>query len=91
MKINHNHYPQIHPTQGSKASNEISDSAPTAALRSAPAAAIDPVLGDAQTQLQAMPEIDMDRVAEMKLAIGNGQVTVDLDELARSIQKYFQR
>jgi negative regulator of flagellin synthesis FlgM len=54
-------------------------------------AAIDPVLGDAQSQLAALPEVDMARVAEMKDAISSGKITINLDSLADAMQKYFQR
>ncbi|MBF4167782.1 flagellar biosynthesis anti-sigma factor FlgM [Enterobacter hormaechei] len=54
-------------------------------------AAIDPVLGDAQTQLAALPEVDMARVASMKEAIAEGKISVDIDSLASAIEKYYQR
>ncbi|MTH46157.1 flagellar biosynthesis anti-sigma factor FlgM [Intestinirhabdus alba] len=54
-------------------------------------AAVDPVLGDAQTQLSALPEVDMARVAEMKEAISSGKIAVNLDSLTNAMQKYFQR
>lgn len=91
MKINQNHYAQILPTQNSQATKEIGESKPSAPLRSVPLAAVDPVLGDAQQALQKLPEIDMERVAEMKQAISNGQLPINIDDLTLSIQKYFQR
>lgn len=54
-------------------------------------AAIDPVLGDAQSQLAALPDVDMARVAEMKDAISSGKITIHLDSLTDAMQKYFQR
>ncbi|MCE9993040.1 flagellar biosynthesis anti-sigma factor FlgM [Enterobacter asburiae] len=54
-------------------------------------AAIDPVLGDAQTQLAALPDVDMARVNSMKEAIANGKISVDIDSLAGAIEKYYQR
>ncbi|WP_442779679.1 flagellar biosynthesis anti-sigma factor FlgM [Enterobacter cancerogenus] len=54
-------------------------------------AAIDPVLGDAQTQMAALPEVDMARVASMKEAIASGKISVDLDSLTSAIEKYYQR
>jgi len=54
-------------------------------------AAIDPVLGNAQTQLKALPEVDMARVAEMKDAISSGKIAINLDSLTDAMQKYFQR
>lgn len=53
--------------------------------------AIDPVLGGAQTQLTALPEVDMARVAEIKDAISSGKIAVNLDSLTDAMQKYFQR
>ncbi|MEW7311550.1 flagellar biosynthesis anti-sigma factor FlgM [Buttiauxella gaviniae] len=91
MKINQNHYAPIQSTQASQATKELSETKASAPLRSAPIAAVDPVLGDAQKALQNLPEIDMDRVAEMKQALSNGQLHVNLDDLTLSIQKYFQR
>ncbi|MFU0965173.1 flagellar biosynthesis anti-sigma factor FlgM [Kluyvera ascorbata] len=60
----------------------------TAVARSA---AIDPVLGDAQTQLSTLPEVDMARVAEMKDAISSGKISINIDSLTDAMQKYFQR
>lgn len=54
-------------------------------------AAIDPVLGDAQKQLNALPDVDMARVAEMKDAISSGKISINIDSLADAMQKYFQR
>ncbi|WP_368543893.1 flagellar biosynthesis anti-sigma factor FlgM [Enterobacter soli] len=54
-------------------------------------AAIDPVLGDAQTQLAALPEVDMARVNSMKEAIAQGKISIDIDSLAGAIEKYYQR
>ncbi|MEZ2584206.1 MULTISPECIES: flagellar biosynthesis anti-sigma factor FlgM [Kluyvera] len=54
-------------------------------------AAIDPVLGDAQTQLSTLPEVDMARVAEMKDAISSGKISINVDSLTDAMQKYFQR
>lgn len=54
-------------------------------------AAIDSVLGEAQTQLSALPEVDMARVAEMKEAISRGKISIDVDSLATAMQKYYQR
>jgi len=53
--------------------------------------AIDPVLGDAQTQLTSLPEVDMEKVAAMKDAIAAGKIDVNLDELTSAMQKYYQR
>lgn len=53
--------------------------------------AIDPILGEAQTQMSFLPEVDMEKVAAMKEAIGAGKITVNLDELTSAMQKYYQR
>lgn len=53
--------------------------------------AIDPVLGDAQTQMATLPEVDMEKVSAMKEAIAAKQITVNLDDLTSAMHKYFQR
>lgn len=63
----------------------------TEEMKTTRAAAIDPVLGEAQTRLAAMPEVDMARVASMKEAIASGKISVDIDSLAGAIEKYYQR
>ncbi|HDS9360344.1 TPA: flagellar biosynthesis anti-sigma factor FlgM [Enterobacter cancerogenus] len=60
-------------------------------MKTAKTAAIDPVLGDAQSQLAALPEVDMARVASMKDAIASGKISIDVDSLAGAIEKYYQR
>lgn len=55
------------------------------------AAAVDPVLGEAQTQLKTLPDVDMEKVNAMKDAISSGKVHVDLDALTEALQKYYQR
>ncbi|ELW1648215.1 MULTISPECIES: flagellar biosynthesis anti-sigma factor FlgM [Enterobacter] len=76
--------------------NQASSTAPTRTtsadeMKTSRAAAIDPVLGDAQSQLAALPEVDMARVASMKDAIANGKISVDIDSLTSAIEKYYQR
>lgn len=51
---------------------------------------VDPVLGEAQGQLAAMPEVDMDRVNAMKDAISAGKIDINLDELTLAIEKYYK-
>lgn len=53
--------------------------------------AIDPVLGDAQTQMASLPEVDMEKVTAIKEAIAAGKITVNLDELTGAMQKHFKR
>lgn len=60
-----------------------------AAIKRPPA--IDPLLGEAQSNLGALPEVDLARVAEMREAIGSGKIAIDLDALTSAMQKYFQR
>ncbi|WP_288821509.1 flagellar biosynthesis protein FlgM [uncultured Leclercia sp.] len=91
MKITQPHFSPLQATPAAGASKEISESSPTSVLRAEKSAAIDPVVGEAQMQLQGMEEIDMARVAEMKLAISKGEIAVNIDELTLSVQHYFQR
>ncbi|MEL7696552.1 MULTISPECIES: flagellar biosynthesis anti-sigma factor FlgM [Pantoea] len=76
--------------------NQAGSATPTRAadteeMKTTRAAAIDPVLGDAQTQLSTLPEVDMDRVNSMKEAIASGKISIDVDSLASAIEKYYQR
>ncbi|NWC65522.1 flagellar biosynthesis anti-sigma factor FlgM [Cedecea sp. P7760] len=52
---------------------------------------VDPVLGEAQQNMAAMPDIDMARVEAMKEAISAGKISINLDELTGAMQKYYQR
>ncbi|MGC6096679.1 flagellar biosynthesis anti-sigma factor FlgM [Citrobacter portucalensis] len=54
-------------------------------------ATVDPVLGNAKSQLASLPYIDMAHVAEMKDAISSGKIAINLDSLTDAMQKYFQR
>ncbi|MFP2238805.1 flagellar biosynthesis anti-sigma factor FlgM [Pseudescherichia vulneris] len=76
--------------------NQASSTTPTRTsgteeMKTPRTAAIDPVLGDAQTQLATLPEVDMARVTSMKEAIAKGKISVDLDSLTHAIEKYYQR
>lgn len=62
----------------------------TPPLRTQAAAPVDPVLGEAQSQLAAMPEVDMARVTAMKDAISAGKIDINLDELTLAIEKYYK-
>ena len=55
------------------------------------ATAVDPVLGSAQSELSALPEVDQEHVAEVKAAIQRGEISVNLDQLTVAMQKYYQR
>lgn len=76
--------------------NQASSTVPTRTtdaeeMKTTRTAAIDPVLGDAQAQLSALPEVDMARVASMKEAIASGQISININSLASAIEKYYQR
>lgn len=91
MKITQQHFPPLPATGATSTSKKISETSPAAVLRAEKSPAIDPVVGEAQMQLQDMEEIDMARVAEMKLAISKGEIAVDINELTLAVQHYFQR
>ncbi|AKJ41382.1 flagellar biosynthesis anti-sigma factor FlgM [Pragia fontium] len=44
----------------------------------------------AQKELASMPEVDLQKVAEIKAAIQDGKINIDADELAAAIQKYYR-
>ncbi|EMH4164229.1 flagellar biosynthesis anti-sigma factor FlgM [Pluralibacter gergoviae] len=54
-------------------------------------AAVEPLPGEAQKNLNALPEVDMAKVAEMRDAISSGKITLNLDALTAAMQDYFQR
>ena len=54
-------------------------------------AAVEPLPGEAQKNLNALPEVDMVKVAEMRDAISSGKITLNLDALTAAMQDYFQR
>jgi negative regulator of flagellin synthesis FlgM len=91
MKITQQHFSPLPATGTIGTSKEISETSPSAVLRTEKSSAIDPVVGEAQMRLQGMEEIDMARVAEMKLAISKGEIAVNIDELTLAVQHYFQR
>lgn len=47
-------------------------------------------LRDAHAQLSTMPDVDMDKVAELKAAIQAGNITLDPNRLAQAMLKYHQ-
>lgn len=53
--------------------------------------AIAPQLGEAQTQISALPEVDLVKVAEIKEAISSGKLSINQHELISAMQKYYQR
>ncbi|WP_226572863.1 flagellar biosynthesis anti-sigma factor FlgM [Mangrovibacter yixingensis] len=54
------------------------------------AAANEPVPEAALAALKSMPEVDLARVAEMKAAIANGEVSIDLDALSQAMRRFHQ-
>lgn len=84
--------PPRNPAQNvaARTTQQVSKKTSNAALRTEASAPIDPVLGDAQTNLDAMPEIDTARVEAMKQAIDAGKFSVNLDDLTQSIQDYYK-
>lgn len=58
---------------------------------STPAEPLMTALRDAQTQLSTMPDVDMDKVAEIKSAIKEGRIELNANELAQAMLKYHQR
>lgn len=90
MKITQGQFQPLQSTniQATKASTQSDATAP---LRTSQVAAVDPLLGEARTQLQALPDVDMAKVAEIKQALSEGKIGINLDELTLSMQQYFAR
>lgn len=44
-----------------------------------------------QQELAAMPEVDLEKVAQAKAAIRDGNLNVDPDSLARAMQQYYRK
>lgn len=88
MKITPGHlqFAQTNVTHSAKESVKTQAPSPLRAAQSPP---VDPALGQAQTQLKALPDIDMEKVAEIKNAISEGKIAINLDELTLSIQQFF--
>lgn len=90
MKITQGQFEPVQ-TTSTHAARETEQSGTATPLRAPQVAAIDPVLGDAQTQLKSLPDVDMAKVAEIKHALSEGKFAIDLDELTLSMQNFFQR
>lgn len=45
----------------------------------------------AQQMLRDMPEVDLQRVAELKAALGRGELELDAESLSRSMMDYYRR
>lgn len=84
---------QFQPVQNTsiQTTKAVAQSDATAPLRTSQVVAVDPVLGEARAQLQALPDVDMAKVAEIKLALSEGKIGINLDELTLSMQQYFTR
>lgn len=50
-----------------------------------------PAVGEAQMQIAALEEVDMEKVAAMKEIISAGKIDINLDKLTRAMQKFYQR
>jgi len=48
-------------------------------------------LTQARDQLAQLPEVDLDKVAEVKAALSRGEIGLDSEALARSMLAFFQR
>ncbi|WP_241580572.1 flagellar biosynthesis anti-sigma factor FlgM [Rosenbergiella nectarea] len=48
-------------------------------------------LTQAREQLGQLPEVDLDKVAEVKAALSRGEIGLDSDALAQSMLAFFQR
>lgn len=48
-------------------------------------------LTQARDQLGQLPEVDLNKVAEIKAALGRGEIGLDSDSLAHSMLAFFQR
>lgn len=90
MKITQGHFQPVQTTGVSSTKSSLASS-DTSPLRTPATVAIDPVLGDAQSQLKTLPEVDKVKVAEMKQALSEGKLTINLDELTVAIQQFFKR
>lgn len=90
MKVNSTQYSPAVAPLNSKAAQQTRPQAEegSSAEKARP---VDPVLGEAQQNMAAMPEVDMARVEVMKEAISAGKISLNLDELTGAMQKYYQR
>lgn len=92
MKITHSHVNATNTPQKTAQSAPASDSA-----KAQPAQTPQDVkvqtgpLADAQHTLQAMPDVDMARVAEMKAALQKGELKVDVDALSGAMMAFHRK
>ncbi|GKX50184.1 flagellar biosynthesis anti-sigma factor FlgM [Budvicia aquatica] len=90
MKISHaqmNHQPlTTTQSQQSQASAAVTSKKEASATNEP----LSEALKSAQQQLAALPDVDMQKVAEIKAAIQNGQIEIDADQIAAAMQKYYR-
>lgn len=68
----------------SPATENVKTSAATPAVPTAP-------ISQAQQALRSMPEVDSQRVAELKAAISKGELDTDPASLAQTMMDYYRR
>jgi negative regulator of flagellin synthesis FlgM len=89
MKIsgtNMNHQ-QLAMTQNTKTKVEQAPAKASQSIASEPEMA---ALREAQTQLNGMADVDMDKVIEIKAAIKEGRISLDPEKIAQAMLKYHQ-
>lgn len=64
---------------------KVDASAPTKSGAAAPSRANEPSLEALQHALEDLPEVDMDRVAQVKLALARGDINTDAATLAKDM------
>ncbi len=47
-------------------------------------------LEQAQAEMAQMPDVDMDKVDEIRNALKNGEISLDMDALAKAVQRFHQ-
>lgn len=62
-------------------------------VKNAAAPASDPVgpVSLAQQTLRDMPDVDSQRIAELKAAVSQGKLDLDADSLSRAMMDYYRR
>lgn len=49
------------------------------------------LLKQAQAALDALPEVDLQKVEAIRAALNNGEITVDIDALVHAMRTFHQR
>lgn len=93
MKISNTqtNYPQLTNTQSVQA--KMDQTVANSNLATSVSSTNEPVMAalrDAHTQLSTMPDVDMEKVAELKAAIQAGNITLEPKKLAQAMLKYHQ-